>query len=1050
MTRRKEAQTGHAPGVASAPARPGAPPKEPDPAQERELQVANEALNELTARYRALFDTNPQPILVWDLETLRILDANDAAIRRYGWTLEEFRKITLKDVRPPETVPRLIKWLAQNHEGITRSGIFRHHTKSGEEFDAEVISHPLTFSGRMARLSVVSDVTERVHSEAVLRASEAHLRSILDSALDAVVGMDESGLITFWSPSAERMFGWPRDEALGKVLADLIVPERYRKAHVKGIRRFLETGDGPVLGRRIEMAGLNSRGEEFPIELMITALRTDGSWSFTAFCTDLSERRRTEVEIRRYADIVRNIPIGLTVLCLEDRNDANSFRMLARNPAGSRLAPGRDEEVLNRRVVDLPPEIVNTDVLEQYRDVVLTGIGRDLGDFQFNAREGGKRLFALRAFPLPNDCVGVAYEDVTERRQAEESRSRLAAIVESSDDAIVSTDLENVIQTWNPGAEHIFGYSAEEMIGRNSAFLIPDDRIAELEGAIERLMGGEGFEVLETERLRRDGTPVVVSLILSPIRDAFGRLIGTSAFMRDLTVGKRSEKELRESEARYRQLFETAPVGIFQSARDGTLMTANEELARLLGYDSVVELMGRNLTEIYYDPEQREAAIRAYPPFGQVAELELTWKRRDGTPVQVQLNVRAVKDELGETRYFEGFVRDVTQRVRLEEQLRQSQKMEAIGRLAGGIAHDFNNLLTAILGYSDLALAEVNESASLQFMLSEIRNAGERAAALTRQLLAFSRRQVLQPQILDLNAVVQDILQMLHRLIGEDVRLVTRLDPALEPVQADPGQLQQVLLNLAVNARDAMPEGGDLTLETGNLVLDEVDARAYPGAAPGAYVRLSVTDTGIGMDSATLARVFEPFFTTKEPGKGTGLGLSTVYGIVQQTGGQIGVRSAPGEGATFDILLPRADATPIEASSAREGETHVPSGSGTVLLAEDEVAVRGLICGILESDGYKVIESASASEALAKSRAHEGPIRLFLTDLIMPGASVTEVVAQLRKERPEMKFVYMSGYTELAAGRPRALEAGTTFIQKPFMRAGLLAVVKTTLEKEAS
>jgi len=1015
-----------------------------------DLRVTSETLAELTARYQALFDTNPHPIFVWDLETLAILDVNDAAVRRYGWTLEEFRQLTLKDVRPPENVPRLIEWLAYHRDGVSRVGVFRHRTKSGEEFDAEVIAHPITYVGRKARLTMISDITERVRSEGVLRASEAHLRAILDSALDAVVGMDDRGMITFWNPSAERMFGWARDEALGRPLVDLVVPPRDRESFVQGIRQFLETGESPMLGRRTERAGRNRGGEEFPIELMVTALRTGTSWSFTAFCTDLSERRRTEVEIRRYANIVRNIPIGLTVLCLEDRDDAKSFRLLARNPAGSRMAPGRDEDVLNHRVVDLPREIVNTDVLEQYREIVLTGVGRDLGDIPFEVRGTGRRLYAVRAFPLPDDCVGVAYEDVTERRHAEDSRARLAAIVESTDDAIISTDLDNVIQTWNPGAETIFGYAAVEMIGRDAAFMIPDDRVAELEAAVERLMGGEGFEVLETERLRRDGTPVVVSLTLSPIRDSTGRLIGTSSFMRDLTHGKRSEKELRASEARYRQLFETAPVGIYQSARDGTLMTANAELAHLLGYDSVVELMGRNLGEIYYDPEQREPTISAYQPFGQVADLEVTWKRRDGTPVQIQLNAREVKDEHGDTLYVEGFVRDVTQRVRLEEQLRQSQKMEAIGRLAGGIAHDFNNLLTAILGYSDLALAEVSENASLQFMLTEIRSAGDRAAALTRQLLAFSRRQVLQPQILDLNAVVQDILQMLHRLIGEDVRLVTRLDPALEPVQADPGQLQQVLLNLAVNARDAMPEGGDLTLETGNLVLDEDDARAYPNATPGAYVRLSVTDTGVGMDSATLARVFEPFFTTKEPGKGTGLGLSTVYGIVQQTGGQIGVRSAPGEGATFDILLPRADTTPAEVSSVQEDDAHVPSGSGTVLLAEDEVAVRGLVRGILESDGYQVIEGGSASEALEKARAHDGPIRLMLTDLVMPGASVAEVVAQLRKERPEMQFVYMSGYTELAAGSPRALEPGTHFIHKPFMRAGLLAVVRSALESEAA
>jgi diguanylate cyclase (GGDEF)-like protein len=384
-----------------------------------------------------------------------------------------------------------------------------------------------------------------------------------------------------------------------------------------------------------------------------------------------------------------------------------------------------------------------------------------------------------------------------------------------------------------------------------------------------------------------------------------------------------------------------------------------------------------------------------------------------------------------------------------EEQLRQSQKMEAVGRLAGGVAHDFNNLLTAITGYSQLALNGLGDRDPVRKDIEEIRKAADRAASLTHQLLAFSRRQVLEPKVLDLNAVVADMETMLRRLIGEDIDLISILDPAAGQVTADPGQLEQVLLNLAVNARDAMPQGGKLVIETANAELDEAYAARHVAVRPGPYVMLAVSDTGHGMDAETRARVFEPFFTTKEPGKGTGLGLSTVYGIVKQSGGHIWVYSEPEHGTTFKIYLPRVEdaaETPVP-----HAQPLTPAGGAeTILLVEDDGGVRSLARRVLESKGYRVLEARQGDEALAISAWYDGPIALMLTDLVMPGKGGRELARCFASVRPDMRVLYMSGYTDNAIFQQQVFDPGTAFLSKPFTPDELARKVREVLDTARS
>jgi signal transduction histidine kinase/ActR/RegA family two-component response regulator len=428
------------------------------------------------------------------------------------------------------------------------------------------------------------------------------------------------------------------------------------------------------------------------------------------------------------------------------------------------------------------------------------------------------------------------------------------------------------------------------------------------------------------------------------------------------------------------------------------------------------------------------------------AHVETEWKRKDGSLVTVRLNMRLVRDAAGAGGYIEGLIEDVTEQRSLENQFRQAQRLEAVGRLAGGVAHDFNNVLTAITGYSELLLDELTPGDPKRQDVEEIHAAARRAAGLTRQLLAFSRKQVFQTRVLDLNAVVRMLEKMLQRLIGEDVKLEIAPSSALGAVRADPGQIEQVIMNLAVNSRDAMPGGGRLTIETANVDLDEAYAREHAGAAPGRYVMLAVSDTGTGMDAETQSHIFEPFFTTKEQGTGTGLGLATVYGIVKQSGGHVWVYSEPGRGATFKIYLPRVD-EPVEAQDAQQVAPPVAGGRETVLVAEDDPSVREIVAEVLTQKGYRVLRAPDGQTALEMARAQPGEIQLLVTDIVMPGMTGRELAEVLVAERAGVRVLYMSGYTDDAVVRHGVLAEGLPYLQKPFSPRALALKVREVLDR---
>jgi len=507
---------------------------------------------------------------------------------------------------------------------------------------------------------------------------------------------------------------------------------------------------------------------------------------------------------------------------------------------------------------------------------------------------------------------------------------------------------------------------------------------------------------------------------------------------------KRNEQTMRRSEARYRSLVQSSVYGIYRSSLDGRFLDVNAALIAMLGYGSAEEVLILDpQTQVFAQAEEHTRLFDEFRRTGRLDGMEVKWKRKDGSAITVRISGRAVSSADEPADVLEAIAEDVTDRRQLEDQFRQAQKMEAVGRLAGGVAHDFNNLLMVISGYTEVILSKLDVDDPLHEKGRAIQQAADRATTLTRQLLAFSRKQLLELKVVDVNTIVEDMERLLRPLIGENIELITRLASEAGHTRADAGQLEQVLMNLVVNAKDAMPDGGKIIIQTQNIAADEGHGRGPTFIRPGNYVLLSVTDTGMGMDKETQSRIFEPFFTTKELGKGTGLGLSTVYGIVKQSGGYVLVQSELGRGSTFQIYLPRVEEVVQNHDAPLP---HAPAGgSETVLLVEDEDSVRELVRDTLIGKGYRVIEAANGEAGLAVAARHPGTIDLVITDVVMPGMGGREMVNRLIETHSKIKVLYLSGYTEDAVVAEGAAQSGTAFLQKPFTLLHLSRKVREVL-----
>ena len=632
------------------------------------------------------------------------------------------------------------------------------------------------------------------------------------------------------------------------------------------------------------------------------------------------------------------------------------------------------------------------------------------------------------------------------RKELVEREELFHLISENAADMIAIVDMNGKRIFNSLSYEKVVGYSPEELQA-SSAFeqIHPDDRERVKSAAEDARRSGIG-KTLEYRLRHKNGNWLVLESTSSVTHDANGEPEKLVIVNRNITERKRAEEALRRSEADFRSVVEDAPYGIYRANITGQFLQVNPALQRMLGYELEEELLRRDLaTDIFRHTGEYKRLIELLSRTEEIKDIEMEWKKQDGTPITVRCSGRRVNDENGVAAYFEVFAEDVTEKRVLERQLRTAQKMEAIGRLSGGIAHDFNNHLGVIIGYSRVLKRELGENNVLCEHALEIEKAGQRAASLTKQLLAFSRQQVLTPAVLSLNTLAADMEKMLPPLLGEDIEVTLILDPGLGNVKADQGQIEQVIMNLAVNARDAMPAGGKLKIQTANVVLDQMYTRSHPGSKAGDYVMLAVTDTGTGMDAATLTHMFEPFFTTKERGKGTGLGLATVYGIVKQSNGYISVESSPGKGSCFQIYLPRDEGQP----AAEEQKTDLAEnlrGSESILLAEDSESLRKLAQSNLESVGFHVLSASSGEEALEVAVRHGSTFDLLLTDVVMPGMNGRLLAEQLLPRQPGMKVLYMSGYTDSFIAGHGVLEPGTNLLHKPFTEEVLIRKVREVLD----
>ncbi len=934
--------------------------------------------------------------------------------------------------------------------------------------------------------SQIAVAIERKQAEQALRESEEKYRTILESITDSYYEIDLNGNLTFFNSALVRLLGYSAEELMGMNNRQYAEPEQAKRGF-EALQQMYSTGAEVA---ELDWELIRKDGTRRYVEASAT-LRRDAAGSILGFrgvARDVSERKRAEeMQARRAthalfrADVAA--ALALTSAPLREMLEGSVKAIVEHlDAAFARIwTLNAEQEVLELQVsagmythVDggharIPVGAFKIGKIAQERIPHITNeVQTDprVSDHEWARREGmvgfagyplivADRLLGVMALfsrsKLPEDTLD-AFASVVdlisqgiERKRAQEalreSEERYRDLVENAQDIIYSQDLKGNYTSSNKAGEEITGYTLAESLELNFTQTIAPEYLEKAQEMLARKLAGEDVTAYELELIAKDGHRVPIEVNTRLVMQD-GVPVGINGIARDITERKADEAELRRLAAAVEQTADSIVI----TDTEGTIEYVNPAFERITGY-SKQEALGQNprlLKTGKTDPAVYRNLWETITA-GEVWIGQLVNRRKDGTEFHERATISSVHDETGKVVNFIAVKQDTTAQMQLEEQLRQSQKLEAIGQLAGGVAHDFNNLLTVIGGYSSILLSKLPPDSPYLSSVEEIKKAGDRAGALTRQLLAFSRKQILQPKILDLNAVVTDLGKMVRRLIGEDIDLLTTTSAVLGKVKADPGQIEQVLLNLIVNARDAMPQGGKLTIQTSNVTLSSEHARRHD-VQPGSYVMLAVSDNGCGMDAALQARIFDPFFTTKASGKGTGLGLATVYGIVKQSGGNIWVYSEPQKGSTFKIYLPRVD----QAGEAEEAQIAqpVPLGTETVLMVEDEDQVRSILKHILEEQGYQVLAAANGPEALSISQDLDLDISLMITDVVMPHMSGRELAERVLEFRPHLPVLFMSGYTDDAIVHHGLLDEKLNFIQKPFDSAGVARKVREVLDSQ--
>ncbi|WP_238602802.1 hybrid sensor histidine kinase/response regulator [Fimbriiglobus ruber] len=886
--------------------------------------------------------------------------------------------------------------------------------------------------------------SQRLNLSEDARGMSANMAAVVEWADDAIFSETLDGVLTSWNPAAGRLYGWTASEAIGRHESFLVPPEKANE--LDGITTRLSAGKH---AEHFETVRIHRDGERIDVAVTFSPiLDTDGRLvGISDIGRDICQRKRAERTLQRneerYRTLIESIPALVFMYDATGKPllyNRRWYEYTGQTPKD--VAADNWHDALHPD--DVAGAIAAWDRCKSSRDPYAI-------EYRLRRADGVYRWFLSQGTALEStegtEWVGIS-TDIDDRRGMEESltstESRYRRLFEAAQDGILIVDaVSRQVFDVNPFLANLLGYRHDELLGKE-LWEIGLFRDVESNKAAFRTLQEKGYIRYDDLPLAtKDGRPIQVEFVSNVYDVGRDRVIQCN--IRDITERKRTEDVLwmrnRVIGAVTQGILITDP-----KQPDNPIVYASPGFVQMTGY-KVGEVLGRNCRFLQGKDTDLEAVARVREAVraGEPCTVEVLNYQKNGTPFWNELSVSPVRDETGILTHFVGVQVNVTERKKLEEKFRHVQKMEAIGQLAGGVAHDFNNLLTIINGYSEILLQSLPLDDPSRHMVTQIFKAGERSAGLTRQLLAFSRQQVLAPRVLVLNEIVTDTEQMLRRLLGEDVRLTTTLTPNLWAVRADPGQVEQVLMNLAVNAQDAMPTGGRLTIETRNVELDESYVQAHPEARSGPFALLSVTDTGNGIPPDVIARIFEPFFTTKEVGKGTGLGLATVYGIVKQSGGHVGVYSEVGVGTTFKVYLPRAERLPSGSMIAR-GLRVSPRGAETILLVEDDHGVRGLTRHVLSECGYTVLEAAEGDDAVRLATGRAAPIHLLITDVVMPGPGGLLVAERVTQRHPEVRVLFVSGYTDDAVIRHGILREGVNFLQKPFSPVALTFKVREVLD----
>jgi PAS domain S-box-containing protein len=1051
---------------------------------------AEEALRESEELYRLLTENANDLITLVDVEGRRVYFSPS-----YSRLLGRVPPATLdfENVHPEDLEIIRRAW-GEVLAGATRSITVRYRHADGSWRWLDGWGALVRYRGKPHYLGIYRDITESKRAEEERQAhlwflesmdrvnravqGTSDLGQMMSDVLDAVLAIfacDRAWLLypcdpeaaSWWVPMERTRPQYPGAFALG--LEAPVDPD------VAGVFRMVRASGGPVkFGPGSEHPLPAEPAKRFSIQSMIAMTvypKVDKPYMFGLHqCS--RPRAWTPQEERLFQEVGRRLADALTSLLAhralrESEGKLEEAQRIAHVGYWDRdLDAGRITwSAETRRIFGLPTqehtlslarvlELIHPDDRQVIAEAAAAGLGGGPRyDVEYRVvRPGGEVRFVHSQGDVVRDESGRprrmfgTVQDVTEQRRAADrlraSEARFRTLVEHATDAFFLHDNQGTILDVNRQACESLGYSREELVGMRPADFEADADRAALEQIAARLDAGE-VVTLDSHHRRKDGTVFPVEVRIRPFWEGGRRF--SVALARDITDRKRAERALVESHSLLNAVVEGTADAVFVKDLHGRYLMINSAGARFIG-KSVEEVLGKDDQQLF-TPDTAHAIMeldRRVMASGQSRTAEETATAAGVT--RTYLTTKGVyRDAQGKVIGLIGTAHDVTEEKRLEDQLRQAQKMEAVGRLAGGVAHDFNNLLTVINGYSEMLFNRLPADDPGRELLAQVRKSGERAARLTRQLLAFSRKQVLQPQVVSLNTLLGELRKLLRPLIGEDIELALVPAPLLGLARVDPGQFEQAVINLAVNARDAMPRGGRLTIETHNTELDEDYAGRHPEVRPGRYVLVAVSDTGQGMDETTRARIFEPFFTTKGPGKGTGLGLAMVYGFVKQSGGHVEVYSEWGRGTTFKVYLPRAEQT-TPSAKAPPDLLKVPGGTETVLLVEDEDAVRTLSRLVLQSSGYTVLEARDGQEAVWVAQQHQGPIHILVTDLVMPRMSGRQLADLLTQARPHVRTLFMSGYTDEAVLRHGVLEASVAFLQKPFSPIGLARRVREVLD----